>query len=211
MHFRHPLIVFTTLLFISACWKKSTPPPPPEPVTPVINFIGVSAGTLQTNLDDLNFKYKFEQDEGDILGVVSFKEVEDGSTVQATWFSPDDRRMPLGRTHITTASGAKIARFSLAAPGTWEKAPYMFKVRAWTGEGDAQKTATGSVHFFMGMNDEEIVTYIDDYTAWQDEQARKREEAEKKAEAEAASGAVLTETGTELVPPESEESDSKNN
>lgn len=187
------VIAFVMIFFID---KTGTPP--------VIEFIGASTGTLTTDLKELKFKDRFETDEHQIVAVVSFAQIEQGSIVQATWFSPDDRRMPLGRKEIVTQSGAKLARFSIATTEDWKPAPYMLDIRAMTGEGEKQLTATGSIHFFIGMDDDEVQEYWTEYQAYQDQQAeerRKAEEAARKAEEAAESGSGTQAETTEMQPP----------
>ena len=73
--------------------------------------------------------------------------------------------MPLGRTKIVTESGARIARFSFANKLEWEAAPFKLIVRAWPEE-DMAKTTSGSVQFFVGMNEEDIQAYSEEYDAY---------------------------------------------
>ena len=167
---------------------------------PTIEFIGVSTGTLTTDVNQLNFKDRFSVKEHDIVAVVSFAQIEEGTRVQATWFSPDDRRMPLGRKEIVTQSGAKLARFSISSAEDWQPAPYMLDVRAMVGEGEHMLTASGSLHFFIGMDDEDVLEYQEELAAYkkqQEEEIRKAEAAaaaQAEAEAKAKEGPV-TETG----------------
>lgn len=143
------------------------------PLPPKIGFIGIAEGDLQSKLEDLKFTDRFDTDQRAIVGVVQFTQIADGTTVQATWFSPDDRRMPMGRTTITTQSGAKVARFSIASTEDWPRAPSMLDIRAMTGEGERMRTASGSAHFFIGMKDREVEDYWKDFAAWQEAERQK--------------------------------------
>lgn len=171
MRFRYLSILLATSATLCACGG---------PVQPEISFIGIASGTLATRGDDLLFSDRFEANQHNLVGIVAFSQVVDGTTVQATWFSPDDRRMPLGRTNIVTESGAQIARFSLASREDWQKSPFMLKIRAWHGEEDAKKTASGSVQFYIDMTDDEVIEYLEGYAEWE----RQREEERKKQEEE---------------------------
>jgi len=149
-------------LLLSAC--------APAPARPVIGFVGIGTGTLQTDLAQLSFRDRFEPSQRELIGVVAFEHVADGTIVQADWHAPDDRAPPLGRTTVVTQSGAKIARFSFARNEDWDASPYLLNVFALVGEGEEQQTASGSVQFFIGMTDEEIAAYRDAYAAWEREE-----------------------------------------
>lgn len=163
-------LLFAAAVSITACTPK-------EP-SPAINFIGISTGSVVTDLEELEFSETFPTSIRNILGVVSFAEVQNGTKVQATWFSPDDRRMPLGRHTIEVESGANVAKFSIARQEDWNAAPYMLDIRAFIGEGEEQKTASGQVHFFVGMTDEEIAAYKEEYNTWFEAERAKRETAQ---------------------------------
>ena len=152
------LLLLTAALFLGAC--------SPE-VKPVIQFIGMAEGNVQSDISKLAFAERFDKTQHELLALVAFSTIQDGTTVEATWFSPDDRSMPLGRTTVVTQSGATIARFTLASREDWQPAPYMLQVRAMKGEGDNMVTATGSLQFFIGMADEEVEDYKEDYFTWQ--------------------------------------------
>lgn len=149
-------------------------------VQPVIQFIGIGEGNMQSDVNQLQFADRFEATQRELVAVVAFSQVQDGTTVQATWFSPDDRAMPLGRTSVVTASGATVARFSLASRTDWESSPYLLMIDAFIGEGESRLTATGALHFFIDMTDTEIQTYKTEY------EEAKRLEREANAAAEAA-------------------------
>ena len=149
-----------------------------------MSFLGISEGTLETTYDDMEFTQKFAVTQRNLVGVVGFSHIQQGSTVQATWFSPDDRNMPMGRTSIQIASGATVARFTLSSVEDWEPSPYMLDIRAWTGEGEQRKTASGSVQFFIGMADEEIREYLETYEEWQRRQQEKQAAARAESERE---------------------------
>lgn len=149
---------------------------------PVISFIGIATGTLVTDLNTMQFKSTFDPQDRNLVGVVGFEHIQQGSTVQATWFSPDDRRMPLGRTSIVTQSGATIARFSFASKDPWVPAPYMLQIDVYTGEGDSMRSATGSVQFYIGMNDEEISSYRKEFAEWKTVEETQRAEWEQQQE-----------------------------
>jgi len=161
---------------------------------PVIQFIGISEGTLATTSNDLEFMQSFEATSRDLVGVVAFSAIADGSTVQATWFSPDDRSMPMGRTSIQTASGSKVARFTLSSQEDWESSPFMLDIRAWHGEEESRLTASGSVHFFTGMTDEEIMSYYEERRAWDDQKEKQRQEQEKTEQENAGTGATVVDS-----------------
>lgn len=141
---------------------------------PSIRFIGVSVGTLETEADSLQFADRFETKDQNIIGLVMFEKPMNGATVQATWFSPDDRRMPLGRTSIDMGSGATIARFSFASKEPWQPAPYQLRIDAMLGEGESQQTASGSFTFYIGMKQTEIDRYLNEYEAWKKVDDEKR-------------------------------------
>ena len=105
------LSIAFSLVVLTAC--GSVPPPPS------IKFIGIAEGTLQTDVQSLKFSDIFERKTRSIVGAVSLSKPMDGATVVGTWFSPDDRSMPLGRTNILLESGATLARFSLANANDW--------------------------------------------------------------------------------------------
>lgn len=167
---RHTPIILLTLL-LCACTSDA--------VQPKLSFIGVATGTLVTDLNALAFSNMFRTDDRNLVAVVGFEEVEEGTTVQATWFSPDDRNMPLGRTSIVTQSGATIARFSFVSNDPWTPAPYMLQVHAFTGEGDDMRSATGSVSFFIGMNDRQIAQYRQEFENWKAVESVHRAEWER--------------------------------
>jgi hypothetical protein len=130
---------------------------------PTILFIGVGSGTLATEASAVQFRDRFSPQEHNILGVVALEKPSDGVSVQATWFSPDDRRMPLARRTIEMASGATVARFSFANSVDWESAPYMLQVITRAGEGEEAKTDSGSVRYYIGMEDSEIAAYLKEF------------------------------------------------
>lgn len=150
------------------------------PKKPMIRFIGVATGSLISPVDSLSFSTRFKATDHDLVGVVAFSDVQNGTNVQATWFSPDDRRMPLGRTEIVTKSGATVARFSLSSKKNWDSAPFVFHILASRGEGEKQVTASGSTQFFIGMTDRDVKEYHDSYTEWE-----KRDTEKRRATAEA--------------------------
>ncbi|MFH1671108.1 MAG: hypothetical protein ABIA92_06050 [Patescibacteria group bacterium] len=170
------LFLLLTVLLLSACT--------PVAQKPFINFIGISSGTLATNLDELEFTDSFDVIQRNIVAVISFSEVAAGTNVQATWFTPDDRRMPLGRKNIIVESGATIARFSLASKEDWTPAPFMLDIRAQSGEGETAKTASGQIHFFIGMTDTQKDEYKEEFSAWKEHEEIKRKEYERKQQQE---------------------------
>ena len=133
---------------------------------PAISFIGMGTGTLATDLRTIRFQTTFDVSEQQLLGVVGFSSITDGTAVQATWFSPDERSMPLGRTTIQTESGASVARFSFASKDPWKKAPYLLRIDVETKKG-AIYTASGSIPFYIGMSEEEIGAYRKEFQEWQ--------------------------------------------
>ncbi|HCI03886.1 MAG: hypothetical protein QF755_01875 [Candidatus Peribacteraceae bacterium] len=160
------LLITLSALFVVSCGPKTE--------QAEITFLGISSGTLKTPLNELAFKDKFNIDETNLVAVVAFGESVDETDVQATWFSPDDRRMPLGRKSITMESGATIARFSFATRDEWQKSPFMLDIRTKTGEGEESKTSSGQLHFFVGLEEKQIVAYNDEYNAYKEHEADKR-------------------------------------
>lgn len=152
-------ILLTLALVLSACSSNLQPPE--------ITFIGVSEGTQDTPSEELIFQDRYEQGITDITSAVQFGSIADGSMVRAMWFSPDDRRPPFGARNLPIASGANLARFSVGHDEELPKGPYMLQVFANTKVSDEQTlTASGSVQFFVGMTDEEVAKYLEEYDAW---------------------------------------------
>ena len=166
------LMVVGVVSLISGCASKEK--------KPVIRFIGVATGSLMSPINALHFQTRFKATDHNLVGVVAFADVQNGTNVQATWFSPDDRRTPLGRTEIVTKSGATVARFSLSSKKNWDSAPFLFQVLASRGEGEKQVTASGSTQFFIGMTDRDVKEYHDSYTEWE-----KRDTEKRRAQADA--------------------------
>ncbi len=137
-------------------------------VQPVISFIGASTGTLATDVRAFKFSDHFSANDRQIVVLVSFKQISDATNVVATWFSPDDRSMPIGRKTIVTASGATMVRFSIASSIAWKPAPYkvLIDVVAQQNPHAQPMIASGSLQFFIGMRDDEIKQYRDAYAAW---------------------------------------------
>ncbi len=159
------------LCILTACGKT--------PVAPKINFIGIGTGTLTSDVNKINFNQMFTVKERQLIAVVSFEKIEDGSTVQATWFSPDERSIPLGRTPIVTQSGARIARFSFASQVDWKAAPYELRIDVQSKNGKPPLTTSGSLHFFIGMTEKDIQAYAQDYGAWMKQEDRQRQLGDK--------------------------------
>lgn len=151
----------------------------PKVAGPKLSFIGIATGTLVTDLNALAFNSAFGTDDRNLVAVVGFEDVQEGTTVQATWFSPDDRQMPLGRTSIITQSGARIARFSFVSKDPWAAAPYMLQIHAFIGGGKSMRSATGSVSFFIGMNDLQIAEYRREFESWKAVEASQRTKWER--------------------------------
>lgn len=137
---------------------------------PQIQFIGIAKGTLATNVKDLAFQSTFEPSDRELIGVVAFEHVDEGTDVTATWFSPDDRQPPFGRKTVRTESGATIVRFSLANKEDWQPSPYMMEVRAVTTVGKQTLVDSGALHFVIGLDGDEIQDYVEEYSNWQREQ-----------------------------------------
>lgn len=159
------LLCSLTLLF--GC-STSAPPPP------VIGFIGVATGSLTSDIATMQFQQQFDPSASNLVAVVGFHSIATGSIVQATWFSPDERRMPLGRTEVVAQSGARMMRFSFSSRGPWQRAPYQFRIDAFTGKGEKMMTASGSTSFFVGMTTEEIDVYLRDFDDWKKMDAEER-------------------------------------
>ncbi len=170
--------VLSVSLSLSACGSDS--------VKPTINFLGIGTGTLSTDVRSIHFSQTFKPTDQQLVGVVSFAQISEGTTVQATWFSPDDRAMPLGRTSIVTQSGAKIARFSFTSTELWRPAPYALRIDAISGTQENVQTASGTISFFIGMKDDEIGKYLQEYADWKEEERKKREVFTAKEQAEQA-------------------------
>jgi len=134
-----------------------------DTVDPTIQFMGISPGGMQTTLEELKFGDRFPATEKEFVAVISLENAADGTSVEATWFSPDDRTMPLGRTAIVTESGASIARFTLATTDSWKPAPYKVIVDVKESK-NFITTATGSLQFFIGMTDKQIEAYQAEWT-----------------------------------------------
>lgn len=183
------LLLLFPLLLLTACASGGQP---------VISFIGIATGTLTTDLQHLQFRDRFTVTDHQLVAVIGFRQVGEGTTVQATWFSPDDRRMPLGRTQIVTQSGATITRFSFASTRDWEAAPYMLQIDAFTGEGESMRSATGSLSFYIGLKEEDIAAYQKDFAEW------KKAEASERAKWEAIENAkkAIVQKVTDQVPME---------
>lgn len=159
-------LIIGTLFVLAACGE--------QPVhQPAISFIGIGTGTLSTDLNAIRFTRSFTVKQTQLVAVVSFDEVDDGSTVQASWFSPDERLPPLGRTSIVTQKGATNARFSIMSnQGPWKPSPYLVRIDITSGHGNRHKTASGSLSFFIGMKDKDIRAYEHDYAQWVKDQAK---------------------------------------
>ncbi len=173
------LATYAAFPLLSALFLAGCSGGPAEP--PQINFIGIGTGTLATDVNRIHFTQTFQPTDTQLVAVVSFAYVEKGTTVEATWFSPDERVIPLGRTQIVTASGAHIARFSFASKQPWKAAPFEVRIDAISGTDATMKTASGSLPFFIGMKDADIKTYLDEYAIWQQNE-RKKTEASDAAE-----------------------------
>jgi len=175
------ILLFSSFLAISAC---------SSPEAAEITFLGISSGTLTTAIDDLEFKDRFNKDEKNLVALVAFGESVDETDVQATWFSPDDRKMPLGRKSITMESGATIARFSFASTEDWQASPFMVDIRTRTGEGEDVKTSDEQLHFFVGLDENKITAYWDEFNSYKEHEAEKqrvyamKREMEEKAKEE---------------------------
>jgi hypothetical protein len=178
-------IIVAILLIL---WRRDT--------SPVLSVIGISKGTLETPLEELQFSERFDVADRNLVGVAVFKNVVDGTHVMATWFSPDERTIPLGRSTLIIASGATIVRFSIGAPGTWKPSPYQLRIdaavplkptpsplekaRRWVAP--PPRTASGSVRFFIGMTDAQVQAYNEELEQWKKEDAeRQRKFAEEEA------------------------------
>lgn len=171
-----PLLLLSAVLLLPACRKKELKEP-----RPIISFIGVSTGSLATGVQSLSFRDTFNPMHKELVGAVQFDRISDGTPVQATWFSPDERRMPLGRTTLQIASGAKLARFSIATKDAWQAAPYLLRIDTLDRKDNAI-TASGSVHFFIGMTLDEIKAYEKDFLEWQKQEAEMIRKAQENAE-----------------------------
>ncbi|MDD5055255.1 MAG: hypothetical protein PHZ00_03220 [Candidatus Peribacteraceae bacterium] len=183
-------LIVTSLLVLLLTGCRS-----PEQAKPSIQFIGIGAGSLKTPVEEIRFRDMFDVGESELVGVVAFDHIEEGTTVQATWFSPDERRMPLGRTNIVTQSGATVARFSFASREPWQPAPYMLRIDAMKGEGDEMLTASGSTSFFIGMKQRDVDRYRKEFDEWSKADAAHRAEVEAKIEAER----VIVERANEVL------------
>lgn len=170
-------------LFLVACAEQQQ----------TITFIGVATGSLTTNLEQLQFRSNFPADEHEIVAVVSLDQPYDGANVQATWFSPDERRMPMGRSSILLESGATIARFSLRSATDWNAAPFTLRIDVYHPGETATLTSSGNTVFFIGMDQSQIDEYLKEFNAWKaaDAETRSRWEAEQAREADIVRQAAL--------------------
>lgn len=192
MHIPSLTLIGSSLLLLAACGA--------EPQPPVLTFVGTASGTIETPTDALLFTDRFPDDLRSIVGVAAFETAPEGTEVMASWFMPDDRRPPFGRRNLTVESGALVARFTLASGGAWEAGPYLLQIHARmpTKEDESPLTASGSVQFFVGMTEEEIAAYREEYAAWE-EARRAQAAAQEAAEAEAGTGTgTVLETNEEM-------------
>ncbi len=132
---------------------------------PTIKFMGISPGGMQSTLEELKFGDRFSEDIKEFVAVVALENAQDGTNVQATWFSPDERSMPLGRTTIVTQSGATIARFTFATTQEWNPFPYKLMVDVMNPE-TTKVSASGSLQFYIGMTDAQITQYQKEWTEY---------------------------------------------
>lgn len=185
--------IVITCLLLAACGAEQAPP--------VIRFIGIATGTLVSDVRSLSFGDQFKTSDREIIAVVGFDEAQDGTTVQATWFSPDDRRMPMGRTSIVMDSGATLARFQLKNTVDWDAAPYMLDVRAWKQpqKNEEPKTASGQLHFFIGLETKDIQAYAQEFSEWKN---REKERAAVAALQEKAQAEIVDAGRSALAAPE---------
>ncbi|MEI8230565.1 MAG: hypothetical protein WCG83_05540 [Candidatus Peregrinibacteria bacterium] len=172
------LSIAFSLMVLTACGSV--------PSSATITFIGIAEGTLQTDVQLLKFSDMFERKNQSLIGAVSLSEPMDGATVVGTWFSPDDRSMPLGRTTILLQSGATLARFSFANSKNWEASPYMLDVRLQAPERKSitKEVASGSVHFFIGMEKGQIKEYSKNYLVSQERERVKTSQQQAKDQAD---------------------------
>lgn len=195
MRISHLTVIISSLLLLAACGAESQPP--------VLTFVGTASGTIETPTDALVFSDRFPDDLRSIVGVAAFETAPDGTEVMASWFMPDERRPPFGRRNLTVESGALVARFTLATVGAWEPGPYLLQIHARmpTKEGEPPLTASGSVQFFVGMTEEEIEAYREEYAAWGKER-REQTAAREAAETEAETGTGTVREANEEMPEE---------
>ncbi len=163
------LSLVCTSLSLSAC--KGTP----VAWKPEIVFLGIATGSLATPVDRLHFRNYFAANDRELVAVVAFKEPMDGMKVQATWFQPDDRNAPLGRSIVTTQSGAAVARFSFASREDWQSTPFMLWIDAEATRGKTVRTATGSLHFFMNVSPTKAEAYRREYLMYKSMEAKQIE------------------------------------
>lgn len=151
-----------------------------------IQFIGVSTGSLMSDIESLHFQTTFPKNEHGLVGIASFAKPMDGYRVNATWFSPDERRMPMGRSTIMLESGATIARFSLQSTTDWNPAPFTLRIDVYRPGETEELVSSGSTVFFIGMNQAQIDEYNKEFAAWSaaDAEMRSRWEAQRAREAE---------------------------
>ncbi len=163
-------------LTLSGCGKVVSPGE--------IGLLGVASGTVEDSVEELAFGNQFAVSDRNLIAVVGFKEALDNGTVQATWFSPDDRRMPLGRKNIELGSGANIARFTLQSTEDWKPSPFKLIIRLYQdlGTGEQTVTASGSVQFFVGMEEDDIRTYLEELAEYDRRKADERTVREKATE-----------------------------
>lgn len=162
--FRTFLHTLTCGLLLASCGHSRTK----AVIQPTLSFIEISKGNLETPVDELLFSSRFQPEDRNLIGVVGFTTISDGTTVQATWFSPDDRTMPIGREKIVTSDNVDVVRFLISPSENWTPAPYLLDIRAWND--DPNLAVSGSAQFFVGLNDQEIEMYRKEYKEWQSNQ-----------------------------------------
>ena len=130
---------------------------------PVISYMGMSTGSLVTDMAKLSFRNTFSVNDRSLIGLIAYKSLPNNTTVQATWFSPNDLTPPIGRTTQVTQSGANVVRFSIQNTRQWTPAPYMMQVATF--DANQKETSSGSIQFYIGMTPQQINEYEKAYAA----------------------------------------------
>ncbi len=99
--------------------------------------------------------------------------------VHMQWFSPNDLRPPFATKNISIMPHQNIAEFTLGNEGGLRAGPY--KVVVWTSSNNMRLTATGSSRFFIGLTEQEALTFIEEERKMLEAMAeqRKRREEER--------------------------------
>lgn len=152
------VLLISSLVLLGTFWARK--PEQPTMTTPAMTFIGIGSGSLTSNLRAFVPQERISVSQRSVIGVVQFRGVPDGSSITASWFSPDDRSPPIGRSTATVSQGAQAARFLFATQHDWPPAPYQLHIDIQMGEKSVVRTLSGSTRFFIGLSDAQIREYM---------------------------------------------------